>query len=363
LNVGEKAAFLRSELIEFIPPTNNEEQLKVICMDDVKQEPVSWLWEPNIPLGKKTIIQGDPGDGKTFLAVQLAAHVTCGELMPFGRDVFQEKPANVIFQTAEDGLGDTVKKRLTDAKADCKRVFVIDEAENALTLDDSRLPVAMARLRPKLVVIDPVQAYLGAGVDMHRANEIRPVMMRLGMLAAKFQCAIVLIGHLNKGAGSKSLYRGLGSIDLTAAARSVLVVGRVPESKYRRAIVQVKSSLAPVGDTILFDLDPTCGFLWVGTSDLSADDILNYRCSVERSAPERDEVEGFLKELLADGALSSGEVWAAVKANGFSEATVNRAKKQLGIESVKAKGDGGQWFWALKGYPAYRAREGDTLPS
>jgi len=132
-------------------------------------------------------------------------------------------PMNVIYQTAEDGLADTIKPWLTTMAADCGRVLVIDESEKELTMGDKRLEQAIHETGAGLAILDPLQAYLGNGVDMHRANEVRPIFKRLGQMAEATGCAVVLIGHMNKMQGTKSAYRGLGSIDFRAAARSVLL--------------------------------------------------------------------------------------------------------------------------------------------
>ncbi len=136
------------------------------------------------------------------------------------------EPVNVIYQTAEDGLSDTIKPRLVAAGADCARVMVIDDFDRVLTLDDDRLEQAIEQTGARLVVLDPIQGYIGASVDMHRANEIRPLMYRIAKLAEKYGCAILLIGHMNKNSSEKSSYRGLGSIDFQAAARSVCAGSR-----------------------------------------------------------------------------------------------------------------------------------------
>jgi len=323
------------------------EEHEIICMADVEQEDVKWLWPGLIPLGKVTILQGDPGLGKTTFALQLAAIVSTGDSFPFVKDEDDEKmgAGNVIFQTAEDGLGDTIKTRLVEAWADCNRIFVIDESNEGLTLDDERLRDAIQTLRPRLVVIDPLQAYLGAH-NMYKVHEMRPVFHQLGDLAAEFGCAIVLIGHLNKTQGTKTVYRSSGSGDIVAAVRSVLTVGEVPGVKYQRAVVHTKSNLAPKAQTILFDLDPKQGFQWASLSDLSAEEVLNGQ-NVRKEAPVRKGCEAFLKELLSNGPILAIEAMKATKANGFSEATVNRAKKALSIKTIKGKGDG-KFFWALK---------------
>ncbi|MEQ3335971.1 AAA family ATPase [Faecalimonas umbilicata] len=212
--------------------------LKLIHMDQVEVEEIEWLFYPFIPYGKVTIIQGDPGEGKTTVVLQIIAKLTKGE--PILNEITEEetgvKPINVIYQTAEDGLGDTIKPRLLAAGADCSRVLVIDDQDQPLTMVDARLEEAIIQTKARLVVLDPIQGFLGAGVDMHRANEIRPLMKRISVLAEKYQCAIILIGHMNKNSNGKSSYRGLGSIDFQAAARSVLIVGRVKDELFDDAL-------------------------------------------------------------------------------------------------------------------------------
>ena len=203
----------------------NGTQLNLISMSEINAEEVHWLWYPYIPLGKLTIIQGDPGEGKTSFILAVIAALTRGEPLPECTQA--AKPMNVIYQTAEDGLADTIKPRLESAGADCTRVLVIDESKQELTLCDARLEQAIRKTSAKLIVLDPLQAYLGSDVDMHRANEVRPVLKRLSLMAERTQCAVILIGHMNKAQGLKSGYRGLGSIDFRASARSVLIVGRL----------------------------------------------------------------------------------------------------------------------------------------
>lgn len=228
-------------------------KLKLIAMSEIQAEEVKWLWYPYIPCGKITIVQGDPGEGKTTFVLALAALLTRELSMPGGSLTLP--PTNIIYQTAEDGLADTIKPRLDSLGADCSRVLVIDENERELTLNDHRLAQAIQETNAGLVALDPIQAYLGDGVDMHRANEIRPIFKRLCQMAEQTGCAVILIGHMNKMQGAKSAYRGLGSIDFRAAARSVLLVGRSKDDPNMRVVVHDKSSLAPEGQSILFSLD------------------------------------------------------------------------------------------------------------
>lgn len=326
----------------------NEPNLKLINMEQVEIEKIDWLLYPFIPFGKVTIVQGDPGEGKTTMVLQIIAKLTKGEaVLPSGSDepalegkTMALEPVNVIYQTAEDGLGDTIKPRLLSAGADCSRVMVIDDNDQALTMMDARLEEAIIKTKARLVVLDPIQGFLGAAVDMHRANEIRPLMKRIAVLAEKYHCAIILIGHMNKNSNGKSSYRGLGSIDFQAAARSVLIVGRIKDEPEIRVVCHVKSSLALEGKSIAFRLDKDTGFEWIGEYDISADDLLSgeNRGQKIRSAKE------FLKEVLASGSVAQTKVAEEAESRGIKKKTLWNAKKELEIDSVKI---GNQWFWML----------------
>jgi vacuolar-type H+-ATPase subunit F/Vma7 len=247
---------------------------------------------------------------------------------------------SVIFQTAEDGLGDTVKPRLVQSGADCERVIVIDESEKELSLSDLRIEQAITQTDAKLFILDPLQAYLGADVDMHRANEIRPILKRIGAIAEKTGCAVVVVGHLNKGT-NKSQYRGLGSIDIQAAARSVLTVGRVKGKPYTRAIAQGKNNLAPEGKTLGFELDPDTGFRWAGVLEMTIDELLSGVMPERESTYDR--AIGFLKKELADGEQLAAVLYENAAAEDISERTLRSAKKALHIKAVKHDN---RWYWS-----------------
>ena len=235
-------------------------ELKIINMADIQSQKIEWLWYPFIPYGKLTIIQGDPGDGKTTLVLNLAAKLSKG--IGLDEDMQVSEPMNIIYQTAEDGLADTVKPRLEAADADCEKIMVIDESEKSLSMIDERLEQAIVQTNARLLILDPIQAYLGGGMDMNRANEARDMTKKLGLLAEKHKCAIILIGHMNKAAGNKAAYRGMGSIDFFAVARSVLLVGRIEGQENTRAVVQIKNNLAAFGHSKAFELTEE-GFHWL----------------------------------------------------------------------------------------------------
>ena len=312
------------------PP--KKDSVKIIRMSDVELTPVEWLWKPYLPFGKLSVLQGNPGEGKTYFAMHLAAACTNGKLLP---NMERMEPFNVIYQTAEDGLGDTVKPRLIEAGADLDRVLVIDDSEVQLTLSDERIEKAIVENNARLVIIDPIQAYLGADVDMNRANEVRPIFMRLGQVAQRTGCAILLIGHLNKAAGMQSLQRGLGSIDIAAAVRSVMFIGKLKHDPTMRILTHEKSSLAPPGASLAFSLGDEGGFRWVGEYDITADEMLS---GIE---PQREtktqQAKDLICALLAGGKqVFSEDIDKAALERGIPGRTVRDAKRELG-DALKSK--------------------------
>ena len=308
------------------------ETVKIIRMSDVELTPVEWLWKPYLPFGKLSVLQGNPGEGKTYFAMHLAAACTNGKLLP---NMERMEPFNVIYQTAEDGLGDTVKPRLIEAGADLDRVLVIDDSEVQLTLSDERIERAIIENNARLVIIDPIQAYLGADVDMNRANEVRPIFMRLGQVAQRTGCAILLIGHLNKAAGMQSLQRGLGSIDIAAAVRSVMFIGKLKHDPTMRILTHEKSSLAPPGVSLAFSLGDEGGFRWFGEYDITADEMLS---GIE---PQREtktqQAKDLICTLLAGGKqVLSEDIDKAALERGIPGRTVRDAKRELG-DALKSK--------------------------
>lgn len=314
----------------------------MIRMSEVQQTEVDWLWYPYIPFGKLTIIQGNPGEGKTFFAMQLAAACTNRKFLP---QMEPFEPFNMIFQTAEDGLGDTVKPRLLSAEADLERVLVIDDTDNPLTLADERIEHAIRENNARLVIIDPLQAFLGANVDMNRANEVRPIFRRLAEVAQATNCAIVMIGHLNKASGSQSTYRGLGSIDITAVVRSLLFIGKVRSDPTTRVIVHEKSSLAPPGQSLAFSLGDEKGFRWIGAYDISAEDLLAGG-EGNKTELKQEQAVKLIEEFLSEGRkVSIAEINKEATERGISERTVRLARNSMGDKIASERQGKDWWIW------------------
>lgn len=318
-------------------------ELKLIHMEDVVSKEVEWLWYPYIPYGKITIIEGDPGEGKTTLVLKLAAALSRGLPLPYDDDKEYE-PIHIIYQTAEDGIEDTIKPRLEKAGADCSMIRVIDETDKELSMTDDRLEQAIIETGARLIILDPIQAYIGATVDMHRANEIRPVLKHLGIIAEKHNCAIILIGHMNKASGSKSTYRGLGSIDIQATARSVLLVARLRDKPNIRIMAHDKSSLAPAGDAIGFEMTEDNGMVCIGPYDITIDELLSG--NEGRGKKKLDIAENFIKEYFGScKEIISNDILQEAARRGIKRNTLLSAKKKLGITSSKAKTEDGTSYW------------------
>ena len=306
---------------------NRENLIPVTKMSEVEETVVQWLWYPFIPFGKVTLIQGNPGKGKTWLAMAIAAYCTNGKELP---NVLPIEPFNVLYQTAEDGIADTIKPRLAKCGADMTRVRFINEDEKQLSMTDDRIEKAIRQNNVRLMIMDPIQAYLGANVDMNRANEIRPLFRHLSTIAERTGCAIVLIGHLNKSSGSQSDYRSLGSIDIAAAVRSILFVEKVEKEKEQdiRVVYQQKDSLAKKENPVAFSLEEE-GLKWLGEYDISIEDLLMGKAGTKKETKLEKAQKLILELLTKRKVMCLEELEAELLAYGISSRTGRDARKQL----------------------------------
>lgn len=314
----------------------------VIPISQLTTRPVSWLWPQRLALGKLAILDGDPGLGKSFMMLDLCARLSTGRAFPDGSPGLG--PANSLFLNGEDGDEDTSRPRLEALGADLERVFVVNRNDQS---DLLRLPGQTAQLddwlkrsQALLVVIDPITAFLDAKVLTNMDLNVRRALLPLARLAEKYGCVVQLVRHLNKSGGKRALYRGGGSIGFLAACRSGWLVAPDPENGERRVLAQVKNNLAPRQPSLVYQTTQTqpgmpATLSWLGTSALSADDLL---ARASRSSPVvqlRDRAREFLLTVLDQEPRTARDIWKLAREQGLSERTLKRAKRELDIRSVR----------------------------
>ena len=308
---------------------------------EIQSKPVQWLWRPYIPIGKVTLLQGDPNDGKSTMMMNIVAELSRGGAMPDGTAL--GRPQKIIYQCSEDDAGDTIKPRLEAYGADCRNIaFINEEIYSGLTIDDERLREAVEAFRPRLLIIDPIQAYVENDSDLMNASKARRLMRRTGIWASRYECAIVVIGHMNKSGGQKDLYRGLGSIDLVASARSVLQVERSKEDEAIRTVHHIKSSAAPKGPDFSFEIRPETGFRWLEMGSIPSTPQNEQPVELPKNKHELAAI--LITRALENGPVESTEIHKLMTEYRIGEKTMNDAKVALGIKPYRKMR---RWYWTL----------------
>ena len=338
-------------------------QLTLTRLSDVKPERLEWLWKGWLPKGKLVTGDGDPGLGKSTLALDIAATVTNAGTWPDGTRC--EYPGDALLLSAEDGLADTVRPRLDAAGADVTRVHAIEGKSyfdpdsgqrylRPLTLADvTDLGDAMARTQARLLIVDVLMAFMPNGTDSHKDQDIRRVLSALSAAADANGCTVLLLRHLNKAKGGDPLYRGGGSIGIVGAARSGLLVASDPDDPTRRVLASVKSNLGVMPNSLAYRLvdSPEHGVArveWEGISNHDAHGLLSTSRDDDPEAQSaRRDVDDWLRLLLTDGPVESNKVFEDADAAGFSKDKAKRAKTRLGVKTYRVGGSGGTWFWEL----------------
>ncbi|MCL4206585.1 MAG: AAA family ATPase [Pirellulaceae bacterium] len=309
---------------------------------DIQMESVSWLWQDRIALGKLSLVAGVPGVGKTFLLCDIAARISRGAKFPDGANCPQ---AQVLIMTAEDGPEDTIKPRLVRHNADCSRIHHVDCVATGKRQDHFTLTMYLdvlndwlqAHRDAKLVILDPITAFLGDKIDSHKNAEVRSALGPLCKLAETLDVAVVGITHLSKGQ-AKAINRVIGSIAFVGAARACWLVDWCPDQEGRRLMLPIKNNLG-VAQGLAYRIVNGALEWEAGAVTMTADDLGD-----GGHTTPRDEAEDWLREALQEGRLQSSKLSTEAKRVGISERTLQRAKKALGIISQR---DGQVWYWML----------------
>jgi phage N-6-adenine-methyltransferase len=311
-------------------------------LSDIEPKPTDWLWQLRLPLGELSVIDGDPGVNKSSMLLDLAARVSNGSPMPDGTAGVS---GGVLLMLAEDSIAKTVVGRLSTAGANLEQIAVLDH-HTRIPRHCSALRTAAHQISAKLIVIDPIMAFLQP--DSNADQKVRQALSPLAEIAEELNAAIILVRHLNKRGGTTSLYRGSGSIGIIGAARSGLLIGRSPENSDLRVLCHVKSNLGPLAPSLLFESVDAAGLPqieWRGECDLQADDLL---VSAKNQRNRLSDAAAFLEAILADGPVEQRIVMKRAILDGLACRTVERAKELLGVVSKrKGWGPGSTCHWCL----------------
>jgi hypothetical protein len=349
------------------------ETLLITRLADVAAKPVEWLWPGYLPTGMLCLLDGDPGVGKSTLTADLAARASTGRPMPDGTG--GGDPVGVVILSAEDDLARTVRPRLEAAGADLARIATVglrardgDIRAPLITSDDlAMLEEAVQATEARLLIVDPLMAYLPDEVNTNRDHDVRRALRRLAEVAERTGCAVRAVRHLRKGAAENPLYRGGGSIGIIAAARAAFLLARDPEDAARRVLAPLKMNVAPEPPAHAFRLEIGPGHAyphvsWEGVSALGASALLAVPDSTEdRSALE--EAKEVLREILADGPERAEVARLMARRAGVSDRTLARARRSLGVVPRHVGRPGGSdqyWEWSL---PPKDAKGAPRVPS
>lgn len=328
-------------------------QRDLVKLEEIDSTTVQWLWKPWLPEGKLCMIDGDPGQGKSYMTLDIAARLSRGESFPDG-SAGPGRPVTTLLISCEDGLRDTVLPRLQAMDADLKFIRCYQGERRGghpirlpvLPEDLDNLEAIIVESRAKLVIIDPLMAFLSASINSISDQSVRQVMTPLAALAEKLAVTIVFVRHLNKSNGTQAIYRGGGSIGIIAAMRTAMLIARHPYDREQRVLAMVKCNLGKEPASLGFRLVPSSRnpdgteIKWLGPVELQANDLVG---DVKETMSPKE----WLKVALAGGPRLATDVQQEGTDLGYSEATLNRAKASLGIAARKRKGKDGKsaWWW------------------
>lgn len=337
--------------------------LVTVNMGTVEAEPIDWLWYPFIPCATVTIIQGKPGIGKSWITLVIAAIVSQGYKFPevSGQPNTLREPANVLLMADEDLLSKIIKPRLVLAQANTNRVIAIrgvqlrggkpGEEGEILLSDIEGIEGEIIKNNAVLLIVDPIQAFVASTVDMRRQNEMRSITKRIGRMAERTGCSVIMVQHERKAGGSPD-NRGMDSKDIYAQCRSALMVAPNPDDPKpfdpsTFIMVQSKHSMTPPGEAraIGYRLSKLDGFMWTGPTDTPIERLIEeYKPEKSRLGASTSDAVEFLSDFLADGARSATEIQAQARRDGISHAKLAEAKTQLGLQYFR---QWGRYFWRL----------------
>lgn len=341
-----------------VQPRSAVAGLPFVSMATITREYIDWLWEGRLARGKLALLSADSGVGKSTIAVDLAARISSGNPMPFEAST-ERSPENVLLVMGEDGIGDTVLPRLQAAGGTVDRVHALPTTEVLVIPDDMRvLEAGINGTDASLVVIDPLSLYAASRYNLNNGQDVRIVLGPIARLAERTNTAILVIRHNKKSEAATAVYKGEGSVQIGAAVRTEMTIGKAPSQPTHRVFAMAKANIAANATSLVFEIvsDEQFGVgrvRWLSTSQLTADDLLAVNAPMNRVRPHQEAAQA-LKEILGDSALPAKEALAELAKAGFqyeqSGSEVQRLKKAAGIKPIRVGfGDGSYWLWQVQG--------------
>ena len=338
-----------------------------MLVSDIQRENIEWLWKGRLALGKLTILDGDPGLGKSTLYCDIAARITTGMPWPdaiVDSNTIERQPGDVVIVTCEDGIGDTIRPRLEEAGADLEKCRVIQTVRSindkgelqehipVLPDDLHYIEKAIKQSSASFLVIDPLFAHLAGNVNSYRDQDVRRALSPLAKMAEDNGVAVLVVRHLNKALGGSALYRGGGSIGIIGQARLAMLLGRNPENKEALVLAPTKSNISKHTSSLALRVissenDKDVGVIqWEGDSSYEASDLISP--DKPRKSPALTKAVEWLDKELQNGLPHLvSDIKANAKAAGISDKTLQRAKGKLKVKSVQPSGPGNPWYWKL----------------
>jgi hypothetical protein len=319
----------------------------IVYLADLQPQPVEWLWQDRLATGTLAMLSGEPGSGKTWVALAIAAALTRGRDPFTGEEL---KPATVLYASAEHAAAQVIQPRFAGLHGDPARLVILRRAVSAssMSIPDSALrdlENALQKTHAHLVILDPWDSLLGPEGDLDRASQTRPLLDRLARLAEVHRCCILLLRHLVKPTVGRPGHRGRVSVDGSAALRSEFLVGRSPDAPAQPALLHVKSNLGPLAPPLDYRIGEDGSFHWTGLSNLTPEDLLATR-PTGAGLPKRKFAAQWLRECLQLGGQTQGTIEIAAERDGVCITTLRRAKFDIGVRSSK-DGKSGVWWWTL----------------
>ena len=325
----------------------------ILYLSEVDQRPVEWLWQDRLASGTLAMLSADPGAGKTWLALAIAAALTRGRVPGASQ---QNQPSTVLYASTETMRSELLRPRFATLEGDPSRLVLLRGVTPAagpaaaLSLRDTAvIDDALQRTQARLLIVDPLHGFFGDQVDIRLSGETHPLLDRLALLAEKRRCCILLIRHIGKRGGAGVAARGLGSIQLSGAVRTEFLAGSSPDAPSHRALVPIKSNLGPLAPALGYTIGPDGAFSWTGNSTLTPEELLTSR-PTGAGQPQRKFAGEWLRQALENGSRSQYRIEIDAQRDGISIATLRRSKFDIGVISTK-DGTSGAWYWSLPPAP------------